>query len=369
MVVGLVSSGVLSFAIESVLLRGYPMITIASASSEGGSGEGGEGDGDQGDDQNGDEGGGDTDVNADSQPESDTDETETDEEAEPELDPTPEPSPLPPGHANEVEICGNGQDDDNDGQIDEQDSDCIQGTLPASIPTLTPIPSLTPNPGFIGGFPGGSDSDGDVIPDTYDNCPSVSNLDQKDSDGDGKGDVCDVVSAGVEGYRPLPFGRSSENTGVVVQPTIPSDLIVSPTPTPPAPTPPTSDTGIVERSLPDNIITQRTPDTLFKNPGRNTVPAQVPLPNPVLVPGPNEEKAEEDEDNDECVAISQVVCNFPYPTSQDEICRNGKDDNLNGRVDEDPYCTEVPGQSKPRPSNDGILTPEESQGPSPFGGK
>ena len=373
MIVSSVLSGVLSFAIESVLLRGYPMITTASASSEGGGEEGGEGDGDQGEDQIGDQGGEDTDGNADSQPEPDTDETETDEETEPdigrELDAEPEPSPLAPGPADEVEICGNGQDDDNDGQIDEQDSDCIQETLPASIPTVTPTPSLTPNPGFIGGFPGGSDSDGDVIADIYDNCPSIRNPDQKDSDGDGKGDVCDVVSAGVEEYRPLPFGRSSENTGVVVQPALPSDLIVSPTPTSPAPTPPTSDTGIVERSLPDNIITQRTPDTLFTKPGRDTIPADVPLRDPVLVPGPDEEGAAPDEEEEECLADPKVVCNFPYPIKQDEICRNGKDDNLNGRVDEDPYCTEVPGQSKPRPSNDGILTPEQSQGPSPFGSK
>ena len=35
------------------------------------------------------------------------------------------------------------------------------------------------------------DSDGDGIKDSEDNCPNVSNADQKDSDGDGKGDVCD----------------------------------------------------------------------------------------------------------------------------------------------------------------------------------
>jgi hypothetical protein len=96
------------------------------------------------------------------------------------------------------------------------------------------------------------------------------------------------------------------------------------------------------------------------------VPANVPLPDPVLVPGPDEEGAAPDEEEEKCVAENFRVCNFPYPTYQDEICRNGKDDNFNGRVDEDPYCTEVPGQSKPRPP-DGILTPEESKGPSPFG--
>ena len=39
--------------------------------------------------------------------------------------------------------------------------------------------------------PSGFDSDGDGIVDESDNCPSVSNTDQLDTDGDGVGDVCD----------------------------------------------------------------------------------------------------------------------------------------------------------------------------------
>lgn len=35
------------------------------------------------------------------------------------------------------------------------------------------------------------DSDGDGVPDVFDNCPSVPNPDQSDRDGDGEGDVCD----------------------------------------------------------------------------------------------------------------------------------------------------------------------------------
>jgi hypothetical protein len=205
--------------------------------------------------------------------------------------------------------------------------------------------------------------DSDGIPDSRDNCPSASNPDQKDSDGDGKGDVCDVVSAGVEKYRPLPLGRSSENT-CIVEPRLSDNVGGLVAPFTPTPTPPASETGIVEGPLPGTIITQRTPDTLFTKPGRGTVPSNVPLPNPVLVPGPDEEGAGSEEGEEECVAAD---CDIPFPISQDEICRNGKDDNFNGRVDEEPYCTEVPGQSKPRPSNDGILTPEQSQEPSPFG--
>lgn len=38
---------------------------------------------------------------------------------------------------------------------------------------------------------GGTDKDGDGVPDEQDNCPGVPNPDQRDTDGDGKGDVCE----------------------------------------------------------------------------------------------------------------------------------------------------------------------------------
>jgi hypothetical protein len=330
MFVFLALSGALSLATESVSLSSYSMITSASASSDGGE-EGGsdQGDDDQGEDERDQDDGG-------------------DQSSEDDV-----------GSENE----GGGEEQGDD----QQDGPSSDGTSPVEPPTAPPSTEPT-NPSLFPQIPD-TDSDSDGIPDSRDNCPSASNSDQKDSDGDGKGDICDVVIAGVEQYRPLPLGRapSSENTGIV-EPRLSDnvgDLVAPPTPTP---TPPASETGIAVGPLPGTIITQRTPDTLFTKPGRDTLPANVPLPNPVLVPGPDEEGAAPDEDaEEECIAEDRRVCNFPYPTSQDEICRNGKDDNLNGRVDEDPYCTEVPGQSKPRPSNDGILTPEQSQGPSPFG--
>ena len=56
------------------------------------------------------------------------------------------------------EICGNGIDDDGDGQIDE---DCVV------------------------------DTDGDGVPDDEDNCVTTPNPNQLDTDGDGLGDACD----------------------------------------------------------------------------------------------------------------------------------------------------------------------------------
>lgn len=39
----------------------------------------------------------------------------------------------------------------------------------------------------------GIDTDGDGVPDSIDNCPTVSNPDQADNDGDGTGDLCTYV--------------------------------------------------------------------------------------------------------------------------------------------------------------------------------
>src|SRR4030095_12320738 len=38
------------------------------------------------------------------------------------------------------------------------------------------------------------DGDGDGIPNSFDNCPDERNPDQKDLDGDGRGDACELIS-------------------------------------------------------------------------------------------------------------------------------------------------------------------------------
>src|SRR5438046_7364446 len=48
-----------------------------------------------------------------------------------------------------------------------------------------------------------TDSDGDGIADTADNCPQVANANQLDSDGDGLGDACDIASPGNPTGAPL----------------------------------------------------------------------------------------------------------------------------------------------------------------------
>jgi hypothetical protein len=49
--------------------------------------------------------------------------------------------------------------------------------------------------GALPGYPF-PDADEDRVPDPFDNCPEVSNLDQRDSDGDGVGDACERAGGG-----------------------------------------------------------------------------------------------------------------------------------------------------------------------------
>ncbi len=51
----------------------------------------------------------------------------------------------------------------------------------------------------------GPDMDADGVPDSRDNCPAIFNPSQRDSDGDGIGDVCDTDCPDLDGRNPVSF--------------------------------------------------------------------------------------------------------------------------------------------------------------------
>ena len=92
------------------------------------------------------------------------------------------------------DVCDD--DDDNDGVVDEVDCDPLNTSIAFSVGdtcddgnTMTMNDTVNSNCICQGEAP--ADADGDGIPDGDDNCPTTSNVDQIDNDGDGMGDVCD----------------------------------------------------------------------------------------------------------------------------------------------------------------------------------
>ncbi|MFC1921128.1 thioredoxin domain-containing protein [Chloroflexota bacterium] len=63
---------------------------------------------------------------------------------------------------------------------------------------LCPDDPLKTDPGSCGCGVVDTDSDGDTVADCVDNCPDIANFDQADGDGDGLGNVCDPVNATLE---------------------------------------------------------------------------------------------------------------------------------------------------------------------------
>jgi hypothetical protein len=67
-----------------------------------------------------------------------------------------------------------------------------------------------------------ADTDGDGIPDTSDNCPTVPNANQADADGDGTGDACDPLTYDFSGFfppvdNPPVVNRVSAGRGVPIK--------------------------------------------------------------------------------------------------------------------------------------------------------
>ncbi|RME51335.1 MAG: hypothetical protein D6795_08445, partial [Deltaproteobacteria bacterium] len=78
-----------------------------------------------------------------------------------------------------------------------------------------PAPDFTKSGLFAIMTDDGTDSDGDGVPDLFDNCPEVSNSDQADGDSDGVGDACDncpeVANAGQGNDDGDDYGDACDN--------------------------------------------------------------------------------------------------------------------------------------------------------------
>jgi hypothetical protein len=87
-----------------------------------------------------------------------------------------------------------------------------------NCPTIyNPLQEDSDNDGFgdkcdqCAGYDDNIDADGDLIPDACDNCPNVANEYQEDFDGDGVGDACDNCN---NAYYPNPLQEDADGDGV-----------------------------------------------------------------------------------------------------------------------------------------------------------
>ena len=151
--------------------------------------------------------------------------------------------PLPPfcfycGIERGDEVCGDQIDNNWDGEIDEGcdchkcDTDCdgcidiqelmvcISEWKNGNVDILELMQAITTWKACTSNEDA-PDSDGDGIPDDFDNCPNTYNQDQADSDGDGIGDVCDGLEFELEYHYPISgiiggIGLSSDDSTLYV---------------------------------------------------------------------------------------------------------------------------------------------------------
>jgi len=100
------------------------------------------------------------------------------------------PDRAPDRDGDDAPACGNAPDKDDDGGKDNGGGGGGGGGGNGGGGGEAPPACPPSSPGAGGPQPCG-DSDGDGVPDNRDNCRDVPNADQKDTDGDGKGDACD----------------------------------------------------------------------------------------------------------------------------------------------------------------------------------
>ena len=338
MLIGLVLAG--TFSTERVSLGESSMIAAASASSDGGGEEGG-----------GEEGGGEEEGGSEEGSEDGADDQVEDGEGGERLTFTPDlddfPQLIPPSSPKTLTLPTN-----PGSQLSTLQSLCLinpnhpqcQSTS-TSLPLGSPLPTI-PQPTLVI-----SPTPTPVLPQSL--CLINPNHPQ-----------CQSTSSSI------PLGTTPAPGKGLFSPNIPDiPPLISPSfPTVTLPTDPGSQSSTLQsqciinpnhpqcQSTQSNIgdlASPSSPDTLFSGPKSAPGGSGVPLRDPVLVPAPSEEGTAEEP----CVGLCP-------PYEYDEICRNGKDDDFDGKVDEAYPCREVPGESKPRPS-DGILTeiPGSSLGP------